>query len=344
MTTTWRRDPILVIGYGSVGRRHAHNLLKLGCENVLVYRTGHGVLEPDQSARLRIEHDLDSAFSYRPRAAIIANPTSLHVNTALAAARRGCHLFIEKPVSDSTEHLEELQQMVDSKALVVSVGFQFRFHPGIQRIKAWLGQDAIGPLVSIDACYGEYLPGWHPWEDYRRGYSARAELGGGVVHTLCHPLDYMRWLVGECDAVASVVSARGGLSLDVPDTARILLRFTNGVIGSVSVDFVRRPTEHTFKIVGQRGTITWSNETGEAVLHRADSDVWTVGPPDKFERNDMFLDEMIDFLSCMETGARTACPLSDGIRAVEIASAAIRASKETMCVSTEEASSTSRVA
>ncbi len=70
-------------------------------------------------------------------------------------------------------------------------------HPGLQKIEEWINQDKLGKIYSVQVDLGEYLPDWHPWEDYRQSYAARADQGGGVVLTLIHELDYLHWLFGK---------------------------------------------------------------------------------------------------------------------------------------------------
>ena len=77
------------------------------------------------------------------------------------------------------------------------MGCQLRMHPGLQKIEEWIKQDKLGKIYSVQVDLGEYLPDWHPWEDYRQSYAARADQGGGVILTLIHELDYLHWLFGK---------------------------------------------------------------------------------------------------------------------------------------------------
>ena len=149
------------------------------------------------------------------------------------------------------------------------VGFQFRFHPGLRQVKQLLDEGAIGKPLSARAHWGEYLPNWHPWEDYRLGYAARPELGGGVVLTLSHPLDYLRWLLGEVESLW-LLPAIKGLGMPVEDLAEIGLRFSKGAIGSLHLDYDQRPPSHTLEIMGTHGTIRWDNADGITRLAKLD--------------------------------------------------------------------------
>ena len=132
---------------------------------------------------------------------LVANPTALHLDIAIPAAEAGCAILLEKPISNSLERLDNFQSAVTKSGAKVLVAFQFRHHPGLLQAKKLIVDGEIGRVVSAHVHFGEYLPAWHPWEDYRQGYAARADLGGGVVLTQCHSLDYLPWLVGEVKSV-----------------------------------------------------------------------------------------------------------------------------------------------
>ena len=322
----------LIAGLGSIGRRHLRNLQALGEKDILLYRTHRATLPDDEIKGYPVETDLGHALALGPQAVIIANPTALHLSVAIPAAQVGCHLLIDKPVADSLEGCEELKAALKRRGGRVLVGFQFRFHPGLQRIKELLDDQAIGRPLDVRAHWGEYLPGWHPWEDFHRSYAARPELGGGVILTLCHPLDYLHWLIGEVETLWAFTS-RSGLGLEVEDTAEIGLRFKGGTLGSVHLDYVQRPAQHTLEIVGTEGTISWDNAHGSVQLsqaqHNGGSEVKQAFPiPEGFERNSMFLAEMRHFRQVAQGECEPICSLDDGLYALKLALAALRSARE----------------
>ncbi len=318
----------LIAGLGSIGRRHLRNLLALGERDILLYRTGRSSLPDDELKGYLVETELEAALDHQPDAVIVANPTSLHLEVAIPAAERGCHLLLEKPISHSMDSVDQLQKAVQRGGGQVLVGFQFRFHPGLRKIKELLSASTspIGKPLSARAHWGEYLPDWHPWEDYRQGYSARAELGGGVILTLCHPLDYLRWLLGDVEALWAFAGRLGNLSLDLEDTAEIGLRFADNTLGSVHLDYNQRPSAHTLEIVGSQGTIRWDNADGAVHLHH---EKWHVFPvPPSFERNDLFLAEMRHFQAVVRGEEEPLCSLDDGLQALRLALAARQSALE----------------
>lgn len=311
---------VLIAGFGSIGRRHFHNLISLGEHDILFYRTHHSTLDVDELAGFNVETDLQKALNHHPQAVIVANPTALHLEVAIPAAEMGCHIFMEKPISHSMEGIDVLAQAVNKGGGQFLTGFQFRFHPGLQAIRELLSRQAIGKVISAHVRWGEYLPGWHPWEDYRQGYSARADLGGGVVLTLCHPLDYLRWLIGEVTQVSAMTARLSQLELSVEDTAQISLRFQNGALGCVFLDYIQKPPSHSLEIIGDQGEIHWDNAHGKVKIFRQTEETWqTISPPRKFERNDLFLKQMQHFRYVVQGKTEPVCTLDDGVRALQIA-------------------------
>lgn len=320
---------LLIAGFGSIGRRHFRNLLTLGEKDILFLRSHHSTLESDELAGFPVETSIEEALAHLPDAVIVANPTALHLDVAIPAARQGCHLLMEKPVSSSLDRLDELERAQAEGKGQILVGFQYRFHPGLRQAASWLAEGAAGRPLSAFVRWGEYLPGWHPWEDYRRSYSARPDLGGGVVLTLCHPFDYLRWLLGEVTQVSAFTGKLSSLEIDVEDYADVLLRFEAGTAASVHLDYYRQPGEHSLDIACSEGSIRWDNASGAASLYRSDRKDWEqVLPPQGFERNKLFLDEMAHFIQVARGETAPLCSLKDGLRAQEIALAVHRSSSE----------------
>lgn len=327
----------LISGLGSIGRRHFRNLLALGERDILLHRTQRATLPDDELAGFPVETDLEAALSHKPDALIVTNPTALHLAVAIPAAQAGCHILIEKPISHSLDGVDQFGAALQHGGGQCLVGFQFRYHPGLRQVKAWLEAGIIGTPLSARAHWGEYLPGWHPWEDYTQGYAARPELGGGVVLTLSHPLDYLRWLLGEVDSLWAFTSNKG-LGMAVEDTAEIGLHFTSGSLGSLHLDYNQRPPSHTLEITGTQGRILWDNADGTARLSKVQdgaaagktyhSDDWYVTvPAEGFERNWLFMDELRHFLAVMRGEAQPLCTLQDGIEALRLSLGGLESAK-----------------
>lgn len=327
----------LIAGFGSIGRRHFRNLLTLGERDILFLRSGRSTLPDDEIAGYPEETDLDAALEHHPDAVIVATPTALHLEVAIPAADAGCHLFIEKPISDTLARINLLEDSVKKGGSRVFVGFQFRFNPSLIKIRQLLYERSFGKPLSFRVHWGEYLPGWHPWEDYRQGYSARKDLGGGVVLTLCHPLDYIRWMFGDVNSLWAFTANRSDLGLEVEDVAEIGLLLRDGVIGSVHLDYFQRPSSHSLEIICSNGMIRWDNQTGIIEMYDAKCETWKSDPPPiGFERNQMFLSEMKHFLDVIRGNTIPVCDLKDGIKSLELTLAVHKSARDGRIITREK--------
>jgi predicted dehydrogenase len=323
----------LIAGLGSIGRRHLRNLLALGENDIVLYRTRKATLPDDELAGFPVETDLSAALrKHRPEAVIVANPTALHLEVAAAAAESGCSILLEKPIAHELTHVDELGAALERGGGRLLVGFQFRFHPTLRKAAELLEHGAIGRPLSFHIHWGEYLPGWHPWEDFKQGYAARPDLGGGVILTLTHPLDYLGMLLGPVESLWAFASALN-LGLEVEDAAEIGLKMANGAIGSVHLDYNQRPPGHRWEMVGSNGTLKWDDSTGVLEAYSSAKNAWELfAPPGGFERNSMFLDELRHFLRVARREAEPLCSLNDGVQALRLALAARRSAEKNVLV------------
>lgn len=334
---------ILIAGLGSIGRRHLRNLLTLGIkkEEIILLRSGRSTLPDNELNGYTTESDIYEALDiHRPEAVVVSNPTSLHMDIAIPAAKAGAHLFLEKPISHNLEKVKELTRQVKANKVIVMVGFQFRFHPGLRFVKKLIESGIVGKVVYAESHWGEYLPDWHPWEDYRKSYAARKELGGGVILTLCHPFDYLHWLIGDVNEVIAFSKTLGNLDIKVEDTADINLQFSIDALGHVHLNYLEKPHSHWVKIIGTNGIIKWDYKDGAVKYFNRTNNKWNYWnyyiPPSGFERNWMFFEEMKHFLSCIRENKKPSVSLEDGIAALKLAIAAKKSSQEGRRITLDE--------
>jgi len=331
---------VLFVGLGGIGQRHVRNLRALLGDAVEIHAVrmrglGHVLtdtlkIEPSADLETRYgivrEPDLETALSGRPRAVFITNPSSLHVPVALAVAEAGCHLFIEKPLAHNLVDVSRLIETVERQRLVALVGYQLRFHPCWLMVKKLLESRTIGSLLAARFEVGEYLPGWHTYEDYREVYASRRELGGGVILSQIHELDIAYWLFGMPRRVFALGGQWSSLEIDVEDTASILLQCTHQgrpLPVHVQQDYLQRPPTRCAEILGEAGKITVDLTVPEVRVRDVNGSVKVHSVPN-FRRNDLFLDEMRHFLACLDGRAKPLVNARDGARSLKIALAARR--------------------
>ena len=320
---------ILIAGLGAIGQRHARNLRALCGDGVELLafrrrRLPHVVtesLERDDSRNVEAElgitayEDLDDALAAGPDGVFVCTPSSQHLEIAQRAAEAGCHLFIEKPLSHTLDGVEQLRETVASKGLVALVGCQWRYHPCVQWLRGVIETGTEGRLTRAEIDYGEYLPDWHPYEDYRASYAARAELGGGVVLTQIHDYDLAWWLFGPPRTVTASGGHLSALDIDVEDTVDAQLE--GGVVPvSVRQSFASRPPRRTITVAGEHGAVR-VDLLGARISTDSGAAPAVVFPD--YQRNQMFMDEARHFEACVAGREKPTVPLEDGISVLRLA-------------------------
>ena len=308
----------LICGVGSIGSRHLENIIELGYSDIILLRTGKSNIPSlDKYSKYQTFYNIEDALAQNPDICVISNPTSLHVKTAIIAANSGCHLFIEKPLSHSLEGLSELESIIKRKKLISLVTYQFRYNPHIKLLKNLIiNTTKYGVPIYASAEWSEYLPDWHPWEDYKQSYASNSELGGGVLLTQIHPLNYLNFLFGDIKKVLVHKQASKNLGINVDDTADILIDFSNGMSGHVHVDFIQKPRVHNLKIVTSLGRFEWNCHENTLIFLDMSGDIEEFKNP-KFERNDMFVKMMSSFINDVNLCKSTGFTVSDAITEIK---------------------------
>jgi predicted dehydrogenase len=333
------RLKVLFAGLGSIGQRHVRNLRRLLGDDVeiLAYRAKGGgpVLNADMTVRpdcdlestygIRSFQDLNDALEQRPDAVFVTNPNTLHLPVAIRAADAGCHLFIEKPLSHSLEGVEELVDLVEQQQLVAFVGYQFRFHPGLKLVKSMIEQNELGQLAAASIVNGEYVPDWHPYEDYSASHAALQELGGGCLRIQTHELDCASWLFGMPTHVFAVGGQLSRLEVDVDDSVSLLLacaRDGRAVPVQIHLDYLQRPPQRTCEVIGDEGRVRYDYYANVVETYRTKTRLRNTYHFEGFDRNEMFMDELRHFLACMRGDESPLIPLSEAVDSLKISLAA----------------------
>jgi predicted dehydrogenase len=337
---------ILVVGTGSIGRRHINNLLELGADvSAFSYRREARKAINPLPPSVELVDQLSDALGAHYDAVVVANRTDLHLPVALDAARRGKALFIEKPIAISWAGIDELIEIVSNAHLVAEVGFMLRSNPNLRWIKEFVAGGGLGDPYYARAVVGQSLPQWRPGTDHRRGYAARRESGGGVIFDLIHELDLILWLVGEVEEVTSMTRSVPALEIETEAIAQIGLRLRSGVLAEVHLDYVRIDYERALELVGSDATLRWSFLDGTVMLAHRDRGYEIVHRlPDGFQRNSMYLNQMKNFLMRLTNhGSGPTASIEEGAAALRVALACHRSVEERRVVRPEEIDSSYRV-
>ena len=235
---------ILFFGLGSIGKKHAKIIKENFNFELYAYRTGRGQEKND----LKIDEyrSLNDAFLINPYVAFITNPTYLHVETALNCAKRNINLFMEKPISHSLENINELENEIKKRKLFTYVAYNMRFHPVIENLKELISEKE--KPVHFNVTCSSYLPNWRPKQDYSKSYSAKKELGGGVILDLSHEIDYISWLFGEIKKIEGHFDKISNLRIDSEDILDAQLKCGPNIEGKIHLDYFTRDPERKIQI------------------------------------------------------------------------------------------------
>jgi len=285
----------LFIGLGSIGLQHLENLRSLTDEPIYALRTKVDE-KVDKKYNIQTVLTVDDAMKLKPDVVFITNPTSKHLDYAMMF--NDCHLFIEKPIAVNSHYLHFLFSSMIKYNKVCFVGYNFRFHPQVKQIKKLLNEMKIGRILYANFQSSQYLPHWHPKEDYRKSYAAQRELGGGALLTMSHVIDYAYWLFGKQEVVYSKLEKKSNLEIDVEDTVDIITETSDNIIIKIHMDYLqKRVPSRTIEIVGEDGWITWDYYKNELVVYS--NKVTERFVTMHFNRNDMYMDELKHFLACV---------------------------------------------
>jgi len=317
---------ILVVGYGSIGKRHVQNLLKISGLEIIIC-TKQKINKP--SKKIKLFKSLKDCIKEEPDIGIIANESNLHIQTAITLANTGMDLFIEKPLSNSLKESKELLKIIKKKKLVTQVGCQLRFHKCIKKIKEIILENKLGEIISIKVECGSYLPDWHPYEDYKKSYAAKDELGGGVVLTNIHEIDYLYWFLGGVKEIFSLTGNYSELKISADDFSTGIIKFNSGTIAEFHLDYFQKPEYRSCKIIGTKGTLIWDSDSNIIKLFDHKKDRWSiVFKWNNYDRNFMFKQEIIHFLKCVKNREKSINPIEkDGMETTRIALSIIKSSK-----------------
>ena len=316
-------EHILIVGSGSIGMRHVASVRALLPSARISFLREFG--RSTTSATLRPEfglfRTLDEAISARPDLVVIANPSAMHLRYVQAAIGAGIPFYIEKPVVTNKSDFEALRTTLASgvRMPINMVGCNLRFLPSLARVRDLLREKRIGRVVRASFEAGQWLPDWRPQQDYTKSYSAKVELGGGVLLDLIHEVDAARWLLGEFSTVIGAIGKFSDLAIETEDTAGLILHRPGGPITVIQLDYVSRIPVRKYKFVGDRGTIEWDlrreqisliDQHGIEEILAMDGDDFSVPWTYQAAMKEMFL--------AVAVGRPTSQPIEEGMAGLEL--------------------------
>jgi len=298
---------ILIVGMGSIGRRHAENLKKLPNVDIAALRSFAGTLKKNSNVNREFDN-LEDALMYNPDGVIICTPTAQHVDIALEFLKRNFKILIEKPIAESYEQALSLKKYSDN----IRVAYCYRFHPIFIKISEILKKEFFFK-VSFKRSF--YLPNWHPYADYRKEYTANKSMGGGVIRTLSHEIDLMHYWFGKPDSINGVIDKISHLDIDTDDFAFFSAKSNDGTRINYELDFFSPININIGEAFSSLGKYEWDSE----VLRYTDysnnenKTILSVG-----NVNDMYYYQLKDFIKFIDGESNNLADYSESISILQL--------------------------
>ena len=304
---------VLIVGLGSIGKRHASVIKKLFPKiKIVVFRHKKcDEMDVKSLGLYKCVTSLEEAIATNPQLGIIANPAIHHIKLAKELAIHGIDMLVEKPISTNSIDAKELIELAEKNNIFLTVGYNLRFLPSLIYFKNSIHSGCVGEVYSIRAETGQYLPSWRPGNDYRDSVSANKSLGGGVLLELSHEIDYLMWIFGSISWVKSHASRQSSLELTVDDSASMIFGFKNfknkgvqgkEIVASLNIDFIRHDVTRQCYVIGEKGTLFWDGITGNVSFFSKENDCWLEMFNSHPEKNYTYEEEIMYFFKSVESG------------------------------------------
>jgi len=316
-----RSPHILIVGFGSAGRRHALNLSRRGAA-ISVVDTRNDRLSAEGLRVQAAFADLETALTQGPyNGAVVATPTVFHVEQTERLLASGCRVLLEKPVAVDLKSAQRLAVAEIKAQLPILLGYTWRWWPALREFRSRLHDGEIGRPLRAEFVMASHLEDWHPGEPLGDFFMSRADLGGGALLDESHWIDQMVWMLGEPAEISATVEKVSALPIDSDDHVELQALFADGLRVRLHLDLYTRPTERSIVVFGDRGALKWSFESNTISSCHSAEQVWQEKKLPG-ERNDMFDALGQEFLAMLASNAPPSCTLTDGIavmRAIEAA-------------------------
>jgi predicted dehydrogenase len=320
---------ILIIGSGSVGKRHARNLAALGCRISCVDPRA------ERRAELAAETPVVGAYATAEEAlkagelygVVVASPTAYHPANTIAALEAKLPVLLEKPVAKTAAEAKSMLAAEKRTGVPVLLGYTWRWWPPLRRLRALLEEKTIGTVRHVQFHMSAHLADWHPWEPYQEFFMASAAQGGGALLDESHWIDLMVWLFGKPQQLIGRVEKISDLDIDADDNVDVLAAYENGLRVSLHLDLYGRPHEKFIRFIGEGGTLMWSADPNRIVFSSDAAQNWQEQIFAN-ERNDMFVEVAKEFLEVVAGRAEPSCTLAEGVGVMELIEAVRSSSKD----------------
>ena len=261
----------LIVGLGSMGKRRIRNLHINGEKNITGFDIrSERMEEAKEKYGIKITDDFNKISAQDFDAMLISTSPEAHGDYIRFALQNKKHFFVEHPIND--DGYKEIRQLADKDLSIVKApSCTMRYYTPVKMIKKILDEGRIGKVLAFQYHLGQYLPDWHPWEDYRQVYFSKKETSA-CREMLPFELIWLNWLMNSRVAeVSGSISKVSDLDMDADDIILANLKYENGILGNVLIDVISRKPVRTLRVLGSDGVLDWERFNQEIKLYDAKS-------------------------------------------------------------------------
>ncbi|MDZ7696609.1 MAG: Gfo/Idh/MocA family oxidoreductase [Deltaproteobacteria bacterium] len=320
---------ILILGCGSVGKRHAGNLSSLDCKISCFDPIKDRVDE--LAEEINVENSctvLSEAFSSKDLdGVVVASPTAFHPSQTIQALEQGLPVLLEKPAAKSLAEAENVLQVSEKTGVPVLLGYTWRWWPPLARVRQLLDSGKVGRILHVQFHMSAHLADWHPWEPYQNFFMASKEQGGGALLDESHWIDLMLWFFGRPESLYGQVERNSGLEIATDDNVDLIVNYADGKRITIHLDLYGRPHEKFIRFIGDKGTIFWSADPNKISIATRMEQKWK---QEEFncDRNDMFMEVAREFLTVLDGEEVKTCSFRDGLQVMGLIEAIRKSQQE----------------
>lgn len=303
---------------GSIGLRHLQALNEIGKFDIAAYRTKKGLKKIPEEIEKKIKffYNENNAFAWNPNFMIISNPTNLHLEYIIKSIDHKIDALVEKPIAGDFAQIKKVEDNIKKRNNKIYIGYNLRFHPIVTKIKEIIDSGKFGKVLKAELYVGEYLPFWHPYEDYRKSYSARKEFGGGVLRTLSHEIDLGQYWFGDYKKIFAKVLKISDLDINVDDSTDIFAEMENGIILKIGMDYLNPLGIRKGQIFFKNGLLEYSFSKKEIIFtHYKNKEIKSLLKIDYYDYNEQYRYQMGNLLKKSD---KEICSLEEGINILKV--------------------------
>lgn len=313
---------ILILGNGSVGKRHARNLSSLGCDISCFDPREDRIRELAEETPVKASStDLNEAFSIKELdGVVVASPTAFHPNQTIQALELGLPVLLEKPPAKTLAETQDMLTAMEQSGVPVLLGYTWRWWPPLSRVRELLDSGRIGRVQHVQFHMSAHLADWHPWEPYQEFFMSSKEQGGGALLDESHWIDLMLWFFGKPESLFGQVEKNSDLEIETDDNVDVIVNYQDGKRVTIHLDLYGRPHEKFIRFIGDKGTIFWSAAPNQLSMCSDAEHNWE-HEDFNCDRNEMFMEVAREFLGMLGGKPVKTCTLRDGALVMELVEA-----------------------